>query len=441
MIKVRSKRIALLLSACLACSMAPIRPAEAAPNRSIEQTKKRISEMSRGIQLQETAIQRLAFQVAQLGKTILGNEAKIQTLSKTLAENSVKHIAVQENLNEKQSLYEHRLREMYKSGGISTLQTLLSAQSLADFLLKYQVVRTVAQQDKDLVAEISGLKKELEAQEEKLQTEKKGVVEATQALQRNRDELKQKKSEQQAALASKEAQRTQLQELLKTQEVALFDNIAKVLSNGNSSEGEVKEAMRILETIQAQVTTKEATAVGNRLEHQGKALADKLEALRKEAERVAREKAEKARIAAEEAAKEEAKRLAAEQKKESSGPSDSGVRRDRTEEKDLGSGSYDRTFQLTFYTDLPEENGGWTITATGDALTYGVIASNVYPLYSKIELQGFGVMTVLDRGGYEFFSSHRLDVFIPRRSGETNAQYYYRVNQMGRRTVRGRVLR
>lgn len=96
-------------------------------------------------------------------------------------------------------------------------------------------------------------------------------------------------------------------------------------------------------------------------------------------------------------------------------------------------------FTLTFYTSLPRENGGYTEMANGDpiATAKNVVASNYYKLGTKIHLEGYGDRTVSDRGGSSFDSSTRLDVLIPRNSGESDNHYYDRVNAMGRKTVKG----
>ena len=98
-----------------------------------------------------------------------------------------------------------------------------------------------------------------------------------------------------------------------------------------------------------------------------------------------------------------------------------------------------KSFTLSFYTDLPSENGGYTVTATGEKLRSGMVASNYYAIGTKIHLSGWGSYTVKDRGGSNFNSSNRLDVFIPRKSGESNSTYLKRVNMMGLKTVKGYV--
>lgn len=94
-------------------------------------------------------------------------------------------------------------------------------------------------------------------------------------------------------------------------------------------------------------------------------------------------------------------------------------------------------FVLTFYTDLDCENGWGAITCEGKPLRSGIVANNVIPLHTKIYLDGYGEVEVADRGGSNFNSPHRLDVFVARWSGETDAQYKQRVLNMGRQTVKG----
>lgn len=93
---------------------------------------------------------------------------------------------------------------------------------------------------------------------------------------------------------------------------------------------------------------------------------------------------------------------------------------------------------LTFYTSLAEENGGYTgITCTGGKLTPGIVANNVLPLGTEIYTNEFGTLTVADRGGNNFDTIHRLDVFIARNDGESDWEYKKRVNDMGKVKIKG----
>ena len=133
------------------------------------------------------------------------------------------------------------------------------------------------------------------------------------------------------------------------------------------------------------------------------------------------------RLEEERVKKEEAERMATEEKK-----------RQEQERKS----SLNKIFKLSFYTTLPEENGGYTNMANGKPIVgaYNVVASNYYPLGTKIYLEGFGTMVVSDRGGSAFNSSDRLDVLIQRREGESVANYKARVRKLGRQQISGKIV-
>lgn len=100
------------------------------------------------------------------------------------------------------------------------------------------------------------------------------------------------------------------------------------------------------------------------------------------------------------------------------------------------------TFEITFYTTLPEHNGGYSNMANGQPIDSAswVVASNVYSFGTKIHLEGMGTYTVADRGGSAFNQPHRLDVLVPRKEGESRQAYIDRVWSYGRKKIVGTVL-
>lgn len=92
---------------------------------------------------------------------------------------------------------------------------------------------------------------------------------------------------------------------------------------------------------------------------------------------------------------------------------------------------------MTFYGEGAEENGGYAgITCNGDKLVDGIVASNVWPQGTKFYcVEENKIYTVSDRGGSNFNSYNRLDVFVPRYSGESKSEYDSRISRMGRKPV------
>lgn len=96
-------------------------------------------------------------------------------------------------------------------------------------------------------------------------------------------------------------------------------------------------------------------------------------------------------------------------------------------------------FELTFYTSLPCENGGFETTAIQTELRHGVVASNYYDIGTEIKI-GDMIFTVEDRGGSEFDSPNRLDVLVERKEGESDEEYQQRVMELGRIQVEGTII-
>lgn len=102
-----------------------------------------------------------------------------------------------------------------------------------------------------------------------------------------------------------------------------------------------------------------------------------------------------------------------------------------------------KEFILTFYTSLESENSSaGAVTCQNKPLTPGGVANNVIPQNSKIYLEGYGQVTVNDRGSDKYFGvDNRLDVYIPREPGESDRQYSRRVTNYGIQKVQGYILK
>lgn len=102
-----------------------------------------------------------------------------------------------------------------------------------------------------------------------------------------------------------------------------------------------------------------------------------------------------------------------------------------------------KEFILTFYTSLECENSSaGAVTCQNKPLKHGGVANNVIPLNTRIYLEGYGEVTVNDRGSQKYFGvDNRLDVFIEREPGESDRQYSRRVNNYGVQRVQGYIIK
>ena len=112
------------------------------------------------------------------------------------------------------------------------------------------------------------------------------------------------------------------------------------------------------------------------------------------------------------------------------------IEEQRRQERIEKENSYNIELIFSFYTSLSSENGGNEgITCTGSKLKYGDLASNVWGLGTQFKTQDGQIFTVVDKGGSHFNSYNRVDCYIPRQIGESDYQYYKRVNNMGHKTI------
>lgn len=99
--------------------------------------------------------------------------------------------------------------------------------------------------------------------------------------------------------------------------------------------------------------------------------------------------------------------------------------------------------KLSFYTSLDCENyeGCNGVTSSGVKLYDGVVANNYYPMETNLFIKGYGEYKILDRGGKGLDSWVNFDMYIPRNYGESDRNYYKRVNSMGIRSADGYILK
>lgn len=94
-------------------------------------------------------------------------------------------------------------------------------------------------------------------------------------------------------------------------------------------------------------------------------------------------------------------------------------------------------FELTFYTFKECVGGINAKTCHGDKPYQGIVASNVYPQGTMINLEDWGEVLVWDRGGKNFNSPNRLDVFLEPMQGESLDDCSKRAFELGRIFTKG----
>ena len=113
-----------------------------------------ISNIERQVNASAGALRELDFQTAALA-------ASVGTTTQQL-------IRTRDRLRERNVVLERRLRAIYQQGPLHAVRVLLSAEDFGDLLNRYKYLHLISVHDRMLLNEISGLERELTAQEEDL---------------------------------------------------------------------------------------------------------------------------------------------------------------------------------------------------------------------------------------------------------------------------------
>lgn len=206
---------------------------------------------------------------------------------------------------------------------------------------------------------------------------------------------------------------------LKTNNILLGLTLGLTVVNVNIGM-ELKEQKEVVETIQVKLA--ELQLQNQKLTNNNKNLEQKVQDLEKEVQEAIKRY-------------DEQKALEAKKAKEAELAKSKSVQKPVSTTKSAGKIAVN--IVATFYSALGEENGGYAgINALGGKLKQGSLAvPKDIPLGTKFYIEGYGNFVADDRGGaIKRIDSNtiKVDIFVPRKSGESDRAYKKRVNNMGR---------
>ncbi len=109
-------------------------------------------------------------------------DSSIAELSAELARSEKEHEVTLELLKE-------RIKALYKTGGIGTLEILLSAESFNEYSMRSELMKSMTKHDKELMEQINEYMKSTEGQRNELEKEKKAIADLKKNLESKNHEL------------------------------------------------------------------------------------------------------------------------------------------------------------------------------------------------------------------------------------------------------------
>ncbi len=157
----------------------------------MEETKSNIDELDGKAKNVADEMMVLDLEVDKAEKEIKKTETELEELGASIIKITEDLETAEENLAEKQELFNQRIRVMYMNGETGYLEMLLASEDVNDFLSRKEMLQSIAEYDKDLLKYmknqrdiIDGKKKELEIKKEDLDKAKARLVDEKKELEK-----------------------------------------------------------------------------------------------------------------------------------------------------------------------------------------------------------------------------------------------------------------
>ena len=186
-------------------------------NSQIHETEGELEEITNVKTATLAQVEKLISQISTYQGDIEDLNTQIKELKSKIkkAEEQIK--LDEEEYKKKQELLNARLVAMYKNGGTSYLDFLLSSANLMDFISSYYLISQVTEYDQKMLEELAKHKKKIESEKQQMETNKKEIESSQATLESKMQALQviKKEKEQYAAKLTEEEKEAEkkLQEL------------------------------------------------------------------------------------------------------------------------------------------------------------------------------------------------------------------------------------
>lgn len=195
----------------------------------INQLQQRINENQEHADELHAQATSLRQKINQLQREIDGTQARIDLTDLKIRKLNIEIEETAEELEFQKSILAEAIRELYKQGGVTTIELLASSDSYSDFIASQEYLSRMKSAIEESAAKVEQLKKELEAERKEQET-------LLEELEGQRQILDNQRAEQQSLLSATEGQEARYQSIvedLKQQQAEAEAALAAFISGGN----------------------------------------------------------------------------------------------------------------------------------------------------------------------------------------------------------------
>lgn len=235
--------------------MTPI--VKASPQEDIKNSTLQIKQLDKQIVELKDKLSNLNAEINQLNDKLTKNKTEVdKTESKiknTEQEIANKKISIEEN----QTILGNRLREMYKNDLCSNpMLLLLTSNSFSDFISNAQAVVKVISLDKKLISDLDEEKQTLQKNMDELNNKKNELKTLQESTKKSLSTIETKKNDQKKILDKLNKEKENAVSVIEKNENSLIAHSVSVINSSNSSESDIKDALYTLKALLPQLTTK-----------------------------------------------------------------------------------------------------------------------------------------------------------------------------------------
>lgn len=217
----------------------PVVPVSATPSVSeeVQVVQNKYGDLQAKVNELEEKVQILDNQISPLAEKINQNNNEIEKINQEIDTTKKDIEQTKKDIAEKEDILGERLRELYKSGGQTSLISLIfGSNSLSDLLSRVDSASRIVKLDNQVIDEVVEKKDKLDEKVSELKDKNDEIVKINEDTQKQKDELDKKKAEQQLLVDEANAEREKyISENLIPIERDMVKPQVDVCSNSNSS--------------------------------------------------------------------------------------------------------------------------------------------------------------------------------------------------------------
>lgn len=175
--------------------------------REQERLNERLEEERRLLKNTNREISQLMGQLEVLDEDIDETEAELRSLGQQLSTASQKVVEAEEELKQAESaladrteVFRTRLKEIYLNGQVNYLEVLMQSTSITDFLVRFDLLKKIAEQDMEILDDIESERRQVEQKKAELEQRRDEIAELRAKAEAQQSRLEQKKEQKQSIL-------------------------------------------------------------------------------------------------------------------------------------------------------------------------------------------------------------------------------------------------